>query len=79
MTFEKFFMPLGKEYCTYYYVLSVFGAICFCGMLIGAAYMAIMHKNKNIAIFMVMYAIVFGISYFKSRMLYTMCSNSSKQ
>lgn len=78
MSIEDYFAPLGKEYCLYYYVLSVFGAICFCVTLIGGAYMAIVNKNIMNAILMAIYGVTFGMLYFKSRLLYTMCTSATK-
>ena len=78
MAIEDYFAPLGKEYCLYFYALSLFGAICVCLALIGAVYVGVAHKNMNNAILMAMYGVSFGFLYFKSRLLYTMCLNSTK-
>ncbi len=78
MSIEDYFAPLGKEYCLYYYVLSVFGAICFCLALIGSVYIGFVHKNKMNVILMAIYGVTFGMLYFKSRLLYTICTSATK-
>ncbi len=78
MSVEDYFTPLGKQYCLYFYVLSVFGAICCLIALIGGIYVALVQKNNMNAILMVMYGLTFGVFYFKSRLLYTMCTSATK-
>jgi uncharacterized membrane protein len=77
MSVEDYFAPLGKQYCLYFYVLSVFGAICVLMALIGGVYVALVQKNNMNAMLMVMYGVSFGIFYFKSRLLYTMCAHTT--
>ena len=79
MSIEQLFAPLGKEYCLYYYVLSIFGAICFCAAVIGSVYIGFVQKNNMNVLFMLIYAFTFGMLYFKSRLLYTMCTSATKQ
>jgi hypothetical protein len=76
MTFNQFFTPLGKEYCVYFYYLSVIGFAFFWLALISGLYMGIMQKEKP-AFYMqiVMICLTYAIVYFKSRLLYSMCIN----
>lgn len=75
MQFEQYFTPLGKEYCVYFYVLSVVSLIIFLLMLIGGVGSLIVHRSKAGygPYLMLINSITFGIMYFKSRLLYSMC------
>jgi hypothetical protein len=76
MTFNKFFTPLGKEYCVYFYYLSVIGFVFFWLALISGLYMGIMQKEKSgFYMQIMMICITYLIVYFKSRLLYSMCIN----
>jgi hypothetical protein len=76
MSIEQFFTPLGKEYCVYFYYLSVIGFAFFWIALIGGVYMGIMQKEKS-GFFMqiAMICITYALVYFKGRLLYSMCIN----
>ena len=76
MSLEQFFTPLGKEYCVYFYYLSVIGFLFFWIALIAGVYMGIMQKNgPGFFIQTVMLCITYAFLYFKSRLLYSMCIN----
>lgn len=76
MTFNQFFTPLGKEYCVYFYYLSVIGFAFFWLALISGLYMGIMQKEKpGFYMQIAMICITYLIVYFKSRLLYSMCIN----
>jgi len=77
MTFEQFFTPLGKEYCVYFYALSVISFIAFWLMVIGGVGSLIVHRSKAGygPYLMLIHSITIGIMYFKSRLLYSMCIN----
>ncbi len=77
MTFNKFFTPLGKEYCVYFYAVSVVSFIVFWLTIIGGVGSLIMHGSKAglTPYLMIIHSITYGIIYFKSRLLYSMCVN----
>ena len=76
MSFEQFFTPLGKEYCVYFYYLSVIGFAFFWLALIGGIYMGIVQKEKpGFYMQIMMICLTYLIVYFKSRLLYSMCVN----
>jgi len=76
MTFNQYFTPLGKEYCMYFYYLSVIGFAFFWLALIGGVYMGIMQKEKpGFYMQIMMICLTYLIVYFKSRLLYSMCVN----
>jgi hypothetical protein len=74
--FEKFFEPLGKEYCVYFYYLSVIGFVFFWLMLLSGVYMGLMSKAKPyFYVNLLLGSLAYGLIYFKSRLLYSMCVN----
>ena len=76
MTFNQYFTPLGKEYCVYFYYLSVIGFAFFWLALIGGIYMGIVQKEKPVFYMQIMMiCLTYLIVYFKSRLLYSMCVN----
>jgi hypothetical protein len=76
MTFNQYFTPLGKEYCVYFYYLSVIGFAFFWLALIGGLYMGIVQKEKpGFYMQIMMICLTYLIVYFKSRLLYSMCIN----
>lgn len=76
MTFNQYFTPLGKEYCVYFYYLSVIGFAFFWLALIGGLYMGIVQKEKpGFYMQIMMICLTYLIVYFKSRLLYSMCVN----
>lgn len=71
------FTPLSKEYCLYFYILSVLGFILMSIALIFGVF-GLFSKNgtKNMGkLFMVVSA--YFILYFQNRLLYSMCVNAS--
>lgn len=76
---DNLFGPLGKDYCIYFYVLSVFGFVLLALFLIPGIYAGIM-KRKGFDY----YLQVFGLSatyiifYFQNRLLYSMCEGSMR-
>ncbi len=66
--------PLGKEYCIWFYILSVFGFISLVMFVIPALYIGIT-KNKGFEYYLaiMMASVVYAIVYFQNRLLYSMC------
>ena len=76
---NKFFGPLSKDYCMYFYLLSVFyGISCLLGV-IGIIAMAVKYRHnvshKKIAIALASCISLF-IGYFNFRLMNTMCQRS---
>ena len=71
------FGPLNKEYCLYFYYLSIFGFFLLTLAIIGTISLAIKGK-RTLAFYVNSFLILFGygIFYFQNRLLHTMCSNS---
>jgi len=66
--------PLGKEYCMWFYILSVIGFVSLVLFIIPAIYLGIVkHKGFEYYIGILMASVVYGIVYFQNRLLYSMC------
>jgi hypothetical protein len=74
---DTLFGPLSKQYCLYFYLLSVFGFIFLAIAVIGMLFNMFSKKmdGKVVGGFL-MAALGYGIFYFQSRLLYSMCSHS---
>lgn len=72
---DNLFGPLGREYCIWFYFLSVLSMISLILFFVPAVYRGIVAK-KNIWYYLGVLAVTFmyGITYFQNRLLYSMCS-----
>lgn len=73
---DKFFGPLGKEYCMYFYVLTVFFGVMFFFGLISLVMYMLMNVRKVTFQFIINSA--FGLLngfllYFVNRLMYSVC------
>lgn len=70
-----FFGPLPKEYCLYYYFLAVISAILFVITFVSFAFTVFKSKKikSGALIAMLNVLITIFISYFISRLMYTIC------
>ena len=68
------FGPLGKEYCIYFYYLSVFGLILLT-ILVLSTLMVGLSTRKGLDFYMQMLTVAIGylIFYFQNRLLHSMC------
>jgi len=71
------FGPLSKQYCLYFYLLSIFGFVFLVIAVLGMLFNLFSKKmdGKIVGGFL-MAALGYGIFYFQSRLLYSMCSHS---
>lgn len=71
------FGPLHKDYCAYFYYLSVFGFILIL-ISLGTTISLMVMKKRSGLFYMnsVMVLLGYGIFYFQNRLLHTMCNNS---
>jgi len=74
---ETLFGPIGRDYCLWFYLLSLFAFIALVIFLIPAIYMGIV-KRKGVDYFFTVFgvAIIYGVAYLQNRILHTMCLNS---
>ena len=67
--------PLSKDYCIYFYVLSILGFVLLILFLVPAIFMGIM-KRKGVDYYFTILGVSFGyaIFYFQNRLLHSMCT-----
>ena len=70
---DNLFSPLGKEYCVYFYWLSVI-AFIFLLLVLYNSLIALLKGKFNVLYFVIS---LFGpgLMYFNNRLLYSMCVN----
>jgi hypothetical protein len=76
---NTYFGPLGKEYCVYFYALSIITGITFAISLVSVVTYMAMHFSKVNTMFIANSAlIVFNtfLAYISNRLLHTMCVNA---
>lgn len=71
------FGPLGKQYCIWFYLLSVVGFVMLAMVLVSGFALGI-SKGKSLDhyLYIVLGSVVYAIVYFQNRLLYNMCSNT---
>lgn len=73
--FNSFFSPLGKEYCNYFYFLSVFFFI-LAVIQVGLFVMKAMQKGSMKELpQLFIYLLYPMLAYFQNRLLFSMCVN----
>jgi hypothetical protein len=71
---QSLFGPLPKKYCVYFYILAIIGFISFAVVILGTIVsgvskrLGLMHYISGLSI-----ALVYGLFYFQSRLLHSMC------
>ena len=74
---EQLFGVLPKEYCMYFYYLSIFGFILMFVALISSLGMAVSKpRGKSFAVGTFMAVMGYAVLYFQNRLLYSMCAHS---
>lgn len=76
---NSYFGPLGKEYCVYFYIWSIFFGILFVSSFISIITFIVMHHKKVDLMFIGNSCIILlnlFIVYLSNRLLHTMCIKS---
>ena len=76
---DKYFGPLPREYCVYFYILSVICGFIFVTSAISIAYFMLMHFKKVNTMFVINSLMVLFntfLAYVANRLLHTMCVKS---
>jgi hypothetical protein len=76
---DKYFGPLPREYCVYFYALSIIFGFLFAFSTVSIAYFMIMHFKKVNMMFVVNSLLVLFnafLAYIANRLLHTMCVKS---
>jgi hypothetical protein len=73
---DQYFGPLPREYCVYFYVLSIICGIIFVASAVSIAYFMITHIKKINTMFVVNSIFILlntFLAYLVNRLLHTMC------
>lgn len=73
-TLDTLFGPLSKQYCVYFYVLSIIGFVLLVLSLLATLFIGIT-KRKGIEFYvqMIIGSLAYVIFYFQNRLLHSMC------
>lgn len=71
------FGPIGREYCLYFYILSVFNILLWVMVLIGIVFYG-MSKRLGIEFYFISFLYSLGLffAYLQNRLLFNMCGNT---
>ena len=71
---DTLFGPLSKQYCVYFYFLSIFGFILLAIFIVSSILVGL-SKGKGLDYYMQVVGIALGyaIFYFQNRLLHSMC------
>ncbi len=72
---DIFFSPLGKEYCAYFYIVSVIIFAMLVIALITSLITIIKSKKKTNPALLITNLFTLALVYFQNRLLYSMCVN----
>jgi hypothetical protein len=76
---DKYFGPLPREYCVYFYALSIACGIIFVTTILSISYFMINHIKKVDMMFIVNSSLILlntFLAYLANRLLHTMCVKS---
>ena len=76
---NNYFGPLPREYCVYFYILSIIFGFLFLASVISVAFFVIMHYKKVNGMFILNSCLaIFNtfLAYLANRLLHTMCVKS---
>jgi hypothetical protein len=76
---DKFFGPLPREYCVYFYVLSIVFSIIFVISALSTIYFMVNHMQKVNSMFIFKSCLILlnaFFAYLANRLLHTMCVKS---
>lgn len=78
---DSTFGPLGKQYCDWFYWLSVISLILFVLSVVTILYTILFESERfstGLLMNLLTISFVYFIPYFENRLLYTMCKNSTR-
>jgi hypothetical protein len=76
---NNYFGPLPREYCVYFYILSIIFGLIFAFSAVSIAYFMVMHFKKINTMFVINSLMVLFntfLAYIANRLLHTMCVKS---
>jgi hypothetical protein len=74
----KPFAPLDREYCDYFFYLSVINFILFLYILLAGLYVFLFDKKKEGLFSILLVSLPTFVAYFTNRLLYSMCVGSTQ-
>lgn len=77
--FSSNFSPLGKDYCDYFYYLSVINFILFVYIILAGLYTILFDKKKDGLFNILLISLPTFVAYFTNRLLYSMCVGSTQR
>jgi len=72
---EIFFSPLSKEYCVFFYLMSVIMFVLLVMTMIGVVFIILKSKKKTDYPLLFSNVFTLALVYFQNRLLYSMCVN----
>jgi uncharacterized membrane protein len=76
-TVNDVFGPIGREYCLYFYILSIVGMIWFVMVLVGTIFYGMSKKlGFEFYVISLAYSFNFLFMYLQNRLLFNMCGNT---
>jgi hypothetical protein len=76
---DRYFGPLSRDYCVYFYALSIIFGFMFLSSVISILYFAVTHRSKVNTMFIVNSIFILlnsFLAYIANRLLHTMCVKS---
>jgi hypothetical protein len=76
---DKYFGPLPREYCVYFYALSIACGVIFVATILSTTYFMVNHIKKVDMMFIINACLILlntFLAYFVNRLLHTMCVKS---
>ena len=67
------FTPFGREFCDYFYYLTVLNFIILLYIILSALYVFLFEKEKKSIFHILLVSLPTFLAYFTNRLLYSMC------
>ncbi len=75
---QSVFSPLGKQYCDYFFYLTVINVILLMYIIFSAIYIFLFDKKKETIFQVILVSLPTLVGYFTNRLLYSMCVGSTQ-
>jgi hypothetical protein len=77
-TDDVLFGPLSKDYCLWFYFLSIIGLVLMVLILVPGLMLGV-SKKMGITYYLGLFAVAlsYGVVYFQNRLLHSMCMNTT--
>ena len=76
--FKNSATPFGREYCDFFYYLTIINFILFIYIILSALYMFLFDKKKENIFQIVLVSLPTFVGYFTNRLMYSMCVGSTQ-